>query len=327
MRMVRTLLCFVAFAATYGVPAAVLGQSAATYPDKPIRFIVPFPPGSGTDIMTRIIAQKMTEAWGQPVVVDNRPGASTIIGTDVVAKAAPDGYTLVMASNNHAINPALFAKLPFDPVKDFTAVGQVAVLPFVLVVNPSLPIMNVKDLVEMARAKPGYVQYASTGNGTPPHVAGEMLKQFADIDLVHVPYKGSAAAMADVIGGITPLMFANTLSVMQHVRTGKLRALAVGSPQRIAIAPELPTVAESGFPEFDVNLWAGVLAPARTPKDIVNKLNRELVRILELPEVKSKFASQGAELTPSTPEQFAQLISVEIERLGKIARVAKMRVD
>jgi tripartite-type tricarboxylate transporter receptor subunit TctC len=306
---------------------AAIAQSAATYPAKPIRLVVPFPPGSGTDILARILAQEMSKSWKQTVVVDNRPGASTIIGTDIVAKAPPDGYALVMASNNHAINSTLFAKLPFDPVKDFTPVGQIAVLPFMLVVNPALPVNNVKDLLDLALAKPGKLNYASTGNGTPPHVAAELLKQQAGINLLHIPYKGSADAVTAVISGTVSVMFANTLSVLSQVRAGRLRALAVGSPQRIAIAPELPTVAESGFPGFDVNLWAGILAPANTPKDIVAKLNNEIVRILGLPDVQKNFAAQGAEITPSTPEQFAKFINDEIDRLGKVAKVANMHAD
>jgi tripartite-type tricarboxylate transporter receptor subunit TctC len=326
MRIIKTLL-WVAIYAVGSFSAAAIAQSTAAYPAKPIRLIVPFPPGSGTDILARILAQEMSKSWKQAVVVDNRPGASTIIGTDIVAKAPPDGYTLVMASNNHAINSTLFGKLPFDPVKDFTPVGQVAVLPFMLVVTPALPVNNVKDLLELALAKPGKLNYASTGNGTPPHVAAELLKQQAGINLLHIPYKGSADAVTAVISGTVSVMFANTLSVLSQVRAGRLRALAVGSPQRIAIAPELPTIAESGFPGFDVNLWAGILAPANTPKDIVVKLNNEIVRILGLPDVQKNFAAQGAEIRPSTPEQFAKFINDEIDRLGKVAKAANMHAD
>ncbi|HEX4326451.1 MAG TPA: tripartite tricarboxylate transporter substrate binding protein [Burkholderiales bacterium] len=320
----RIAFSITACALAAGVPAA---EPAAFFPSRPIRFIVPFPPGSGTDILGRIISQEMSNGFKQPVVVDNRPGASTIIGTDITAKSAPDGYTVVMASNSHAINSSLFPKLPFDPVKDFAAVGQVAVLPFILVVNADLPARNLKDLIELARQKPGQLGYASTGNGTPPHVAGASLRTMANIDIMHVPYKGSADAMTAVIGGTVPLMFANTMSVLPQIRAGKLRAIAVGSPQRIPTLPDLPTVAESGLPGFDVSLWAGVLAPAGTPKEIVDKLNAEIVRVLALPEVKKNFAEQGAEVRPSTPEQFGKLIVEEIDRLGKIARAAHMRTD
>lgn len=308
-------------------PSLALAQSIAAWPAKTIRFIVPFPAGSGTDIIARLLAIKLSDALKQQVVIDNRPGASTIIGTDIVAKAPPDGYTIIIASNNHAINSALFAKLPYDPVKDFAAVGQLALLPFILVVHPSLPITSVKDLIALARANPGKLSYASTGNGTPPHVAGELLKQVAKIDLVHVPYKGSAAALTDVIAGQVPFMFANSLSSIQYVRAGRLRAVAVGTKKRITIAPELPTLIESGVPGFDVSLWAGVLATAGTPTEIIARLNREIVAALALPDVKEKLMAEGAEVMPGTPDEFAALIVSEIDRLGKIARAAKMRVD
>ena len=302
-------------------------QSTAAYPVKPVRFIVPFPAGSGTDIIARLVAVRLSESLKQQVVIDNRPGASTIIGTDLVAKAPPDGYTIIIASNNHAINPALFAKLPFDPVKDFAAVGELALLPFILVVHPSIPVKSVKDLIALAKANPGKLTYASTGNGTPPHVAGELLKQIAKIDIVHVPYKGSAAALTDVVAGQVPFMFVNTLSSIQYVRAGRLRAIAVGTKNRISIMPELPTLIESGVPDFDVALWAGVLTTAGTPPEIIAKLNREIVAVLAQPDVKAKLAAEGAEVMPGTPEEFGALIVSEIDRLGKIARAAKMRVD
>ena len=304
-----------------------LAQSTAAWPAKTIRFIVPFPAGSGTDIISRLLAVKLSVSLKQQVVIDNRPGASTIIGTDIVAKAPPDGYTIIIASNNHAINSALFPKLPYDPVKDFAAVGQLALLPFILVVHPSLPIKSVRDLIALARANPGKLTYASTGNGTPPHVAGELLKQLAKIDIVHVPYKGSAAALTDVVAGEVPFMFANSLSSIQYVRAGRLRAIAVGAKKRISIAPELPTVIESGVPGFDVSLWAGVLTTAGTPPEIIARLSREIVAVLALPDVKEKLMAEGAEVMPGTPDEFAALIVSEIDRLGKIARAAKMRVD
>jgi tripartite-type tricarboxylate transporter receptor subunit TctC len=307
------------------VPAAA--QSPIAYPAKAIRFIVPFPAGSGTDIIARLVAAKMSDGMKQQVVIDNRPGASTIIGTDIVAKSPPDGYTIIIASNNHAINSALFAKLPYDPVKDFAAVGQLALLPFILVVHPSLPITSVRDLIALARANPGKLTYASTGNGSPPHVAGELLKQSAKIDLVHVPYKGSAAALTDVVAGQVPVMFANSLSSIQFVRSGRLRAVAVGTKKRISIAPDLPTVIESGVPGFDVSLWAGVLTTAGTPGEVVARLNREMLAALALPEVKEKLMAEGAEVTPGSPAEFGALIIAEIDRLGKIARAAKMRID
>jgi tripartite-type tricarboxylate transporter receptor subunit TctC len=307
--------------------AAAAAESAEDFPSRPIHLVVPFPAGSGTDILARVIAQQISLDWKQPVVVENRVGASTIVGTNLVARAAPDGYTVVMASNNHVINVALFPKLPFDPIKDFAPIGKVAVLPFLLVVNPSLPVKSVKDLVDLARSEPGKLDYASSSNGTPPHVAGEMFKQMAGINMQHVPFRGSADAVTAVIGNTVSLMFVNTMSALPQVRSGQLRAIAVGSPRRIAALPDLPTVAESGYPGFDVNLWAGLLAPAKTPKAIIDKFNAELVHALATPEVQKSFAMQGAESTPSTPEQFGSFMVDEMARLGKIARDANMHVD
>lgn len=328
MRTCKTVIRAAAVAALLlSYPGASVAQSAAAYPTKPIRFVVPWAPGAGLDILARTIAPKMTEALGQQVIVDNRPGASSIIGTEMVARAAPDGYTLILASNNHAINSALFAKVPFDPVKDFAAVGGVANYPMILVVNTSLPAKNVPDVIALTRAKPGQLSYATTGNGTPPHVAAELFKQLSKTDVVHVPYKGSAEALTGVISGQVHLMFVNPLSSLQHVRAGRLRALAVTTPQRISIAPELPAVAESGLPGFNVSLWSGILVPRATPPDIIAKLNRELVRILASPDMKEKLIAQGSEVTPSTPDEFAKLIVSEMDRLGKIAKAANMRVD
>jgi tripartite-type tricarboxylate transporter receptor subunit TctC len=237
--------------ATLALAWQVSAHTQAPYPDKPIRLVVPFPPGSGTDIVGRLLAQEVSNAWSQPVIVDNRPGASTIVGTEIVANSSPDGYTMVMASNNHAMNPSLFAKkLPFDPQKDFAAVAQVAILPFILVVNPELPVKNFEELLALARRKPHEITYASTGNGTPPHVAGEMLKRAANVDLIHIPYKGSAAAVADVVSGQVSMMFINVPSAISLVRAGKLRVLAVGTSKRIGRMPELPTISELGFPDL-----------------------------------------------------------------------------
>lgn len=328
MRTCKTVIrAAVVAALLFSYHGASVAQSAAAYPTKPIRFVVPWAPGAGLDILARTIAPKMTEALGQQVIVDNRPGASSIIGTEMVARAAPDGYTLILASNNHAINSALFAKVPFDPVKDFAAVGGVANYPMVLVVNTSLPAKNVPDVIALTRAKPGQLSYATTGNGTPPHIAAELFKQLAKTDVVHVPYKGSAEALTGVISGQVHLMFVNPLSSLPHVRAGRLHALAVTTPQRISIAPELPTVAESGLPGFNVSLWSGILVPRATPPDIIAKLNRELVRVLASPDMKEKLIAQGSEVTPSTPDGFAKLIVSEMDRLGKIAKAANMRVD
>ena len=268
--MTKTLgVLYAAFCmAGAGIGSVAVAEPASAFPSRPIHWVVPFPPGSGTDILTRIVAREVSADWKQGVVIDNRPGAGTVIGTEIVARAPPDGYMILTASNNLSIAPALFSKVPFDPVKNFTAVGDLGVLPFLLVVAPSVPVNSVKELVDLARAKPGRLNYASTGNGTPPHVAGELFKQMAHVDMVHVPYRGSADALSALLAGSVQVMFVNTLSVSALVRAGKLHALAVGSPQRLAIMPDLPTVAESGYPGFDVTTWIGAVVPAGTPKTL-----------------------------------------------------------
>jgi tripartite-type tricarboxylate transporter receptor subunit TctC len=314
--------------ATLALAWQVSAHAQAPYPDKPIRLVVPFPPGSGTDIVGRLLAQELSIAWSQPVIVDNRPGASTIVGTEIVAKSPPDGYTMVMASNNHAMNPSLFPTgLPFDPLKDFTAVAQVATLPFILVVNPQLPVKTLDELLALARRKPHEITYASTGNGTPPHVAGEMLKRAANVDLIHVPYKGSAAAVADVVSGQVAMMFVNVPSAISLVRAGKLRALAVGASKRIDKLPELPTVSELGFPGFDVSLWMGLLVPARTPVAVVDKLAQETARILNEPTMRTKLEEQGAEPAYRSPAAFSAFIADETKRFSQIVHDIKLRVD
>ena len=308
------------------VLAVPAGAQSQAYPDKPIRLVVPFPAGSGTDIIGRLIAQQMTADFGQPVIVDNRPGASTIVGTDIVAKSAPDGYTMVMASNNHAMNPSLFAgKLPFDAIKDFAAVGEVAILPFILVVNPQLPANDLKEL--LALAKKGGLTYASTGNGTPPHVAGEMLKRAAKVDITHIPYKGSAAAVQDVVSGQVSMMFVNVPSGLSLVKAGKLRALAIGSSKRVAALPDLPTVAELGYPGFDVSLWMGLLMPANTPDDVIEKMNKELARTLADPATRQKIEEQGAEPAYSTAAEFSKFIALESKRFGDLVSDVGLKVD
>jgi len=314
--------------ATLALAWQASAHAQAPYPDKPIRLVVPFPPGSGTDIVGRLLAQEVSNAWSQPVIVDNRPGASTIVGTEIVANSPPDGYTMVMASNNHAMNPSLFAKkLPFDPQKDFAAVAQVAILPFILVVNPELPVENFAELLALARRKPHEITYASTGNGTPPHVAGEMLKRAANVDLIHIPYKGSAAAVADVVSGQVSMMFINVPSAMSLVRAGKLRALAVGTSRRIDMMPELPTISELGFPGFDVSLWMGLLVPARTPADIVDKLAQETARILNEPTMRAKLEAQGAAPAYRSPAAFSAFIADETKRFSRIVDDIKLRVN
>jgi tripartite-type tricarboxylate transporter receptor subunit TctC len=322
----RSLVAVAMLAVVWQVGARA--QEVADYPDRPIRLIVPFPPGSGTDIVGRMLAQEISNDWNQSMIVDNRPGASTIIGTEIVAKSPPDGYTMVMASNNHAMIPALFPHhVSFDPIKDFAAAGQVAILPFILVVNPDLPVKSLDELLALARRKPREITYASTGNGTPPHVAGEMLKHMAGVKIVHVPYKGSAAAVADVVAGQVSMMFVNVPSAIGLVRAGKLRALATGTAQRIAMMPELPTVAELGLPGFDVSLWMGLLLPAGTPVPVIDKLTQEIAVVLKRPEMQAKLEAQGAEPAYSPPAEFSAFIASETKRFSQIVSEFEMRVD
>jgi len=318
------MIRFVAALLALAVAAGAHAQSP--YPDKPIRLVVPFPAGSGTDIVGRLLAHQLTADFGQSVIVDNRPGASTIVGTEIVAKSAPDGYTMVMASNNHAMNPSLFeGKLPFDSIKDFAAVAQVAILPFILVVNPQVPAKTLDELI--ALAKKGGLTYASTGNGTPPHVAGEMLKRAAKVDITHVPYKGSAAAVQDVVSGQVPMMFINVPSGLSLVTAGKLRALAVGTSKRIVQMPDLPTVAELGYPDFDVSLWMGLLMPAGTPADVIDKMSKATERALADPAVRKKIEEQGAEPAYLAPAAFSKFVVDETKRFGELVKDVGLRVD
>ncbi len=301
---------------------------AQGYPQRPVRLVVPYPPGSGTDIVGRIMAQKLSEGWGQQVVVDNRPGAGAIIGVDAVAKAAPDGHTIGIADTGPlAINPALYAKLPYDPVKDLAPVTVVANLPFMLVVHPSVPANNVQELLALARSKPGQINYASVGNGSAVHLATELFKTRAGINLTHIPYKGSAPALQGVLSGEASVMFVNLLSAMPLVKSGKLRALAAASGTRIAAMPELPTIAESGVPGYEYQIWFGIVAPAGTPKATVDRLNQDLRRVIALPEVRAVFDKGGFEPVGSTVEGFTSLIPREIDRWGKLVRETGAKVE
>ena len=308
---------------------AMLAGAQAAFPSKPIHLIVPYPPGSGTDIVGRILAQKLSESWGQPVLVENRPSAGAIVGVDAVAKAAPDGYTIGIGDLGPlALNPALYAKLPYDPIRDLAPVTLIANLPFILVVNPAFPASNLAQLIALAKKRPGQINYASVGNGSAVHLATELLKTRAGISLVHIPYKGSAGALSSVVSGDTSLMFVNLLSSSQLVKSGKLRALAVASAKRIGAEPDLPTVAEAGVAGYEFQAWFGVVAPAGTPASIVDKLNQELRRIIALPEVRDRLTSQGGmEVTGSSPEAFSALIRSEIERWGKQVRQTGARID
>ena len=324
LRFARPLMCLLAV--LLSLAPAVTG--AQSYPAKPIRIVVPFPAGGPLDVTARAIGQKLSEAWGQPVVIDNRPGAGGNIGADLVAKSAPDGYTILEgALSTHAVNVSLYGKMPYDPLKDFAPITLVATTPNVLVVNPGLPVHSVPELVAYAKAHPGALSFGSGSNGSAGHLAGELFKMEAGVDMVHVPYKGAAPALQGLLAGDTQLMFDNLASSTPQLKAGRLTALAVTTARRTALMPELPTLAESGLPGFDIYTWWGFLAPAGTPKEIVAKWNTEVVRILSTAEMKAFFAQQGAEPAPTTPDQFAELIRSEIPKYAKIVKASGAKVD
>ncbi len=301
---------------------------AQNYPTKPIRMIVPFPPGGTTDILARVAGQKITEAFGQQVIVDNRPGAGGNIGTELVAKSAPDGYTLLTdPGSTLTINPSLYAKLPYDVLKDFAPITIIAAVPNLLVVHPSLPVKSVRDLIILAKARPGQLNYASTGAGQSTHLSMELFKTMAGINVVHIPYKGSSPALADLLGGQVSLMFDNMPSSLPHVKAGKLRALAVSTLKRSPAMPQLPTVAESGLPGFEVSVWFGVLAPAGTSRDIVSKLNSAIVKSLQSPDVRERLAGQGAEAIGNTPEQFTAQMQRDLVKWAKVVKDSGVKLD
>jgi tripartite-type tricarboxylate transporter receptor subunit TctC len=294
-----------------------------------VRIIVPYPPGSGTDIVARLLGQRVGESWGQPMVVENRPGAGAIVGVEAVAKAAPDGYTIGIADTGPlAINPALYPKLPYDPLRDFAPVIEVAKLPFMLVAHPSLGVSSIAELIAAAKREPGRINYASVGNGSGVHLATELFKKRAGIDLVHIPYKGSAPALNDVLAGTTPVMFVNLLSGMPHVKSGRLRALAVAGPARLRALPDVPTIGEAGVPGYEFQAWFGVIAPAATPAPIVERLNAEFRRVLSLADIRDRLLNEGGmQPVGGGAEQFAALIASEKERWGKLVRETGARVD
>ncbi|HEV7391527.1 MAG TPA: tripartite tricarboxylate transporter substrate binding protein, partial [Burkholderiales bacterium] len=291
----------------------------------PIRFIVPFPPGGGNDTMARAFGQKMSEDFAQPVVIDNRPGAGGNIGAETAARALPDGYTVFLGGvGSHGINPNLQAKLPYDPIKDFAPISLIASAPLVIVVPPSLPIKTVSDLVQLAKARPGELNYASSGSGTIAHLSAELLNSMAKIKLEHVPYKGTGPALTDLLAGRVQVMFNSAVSILPQVRSGKLRALAMTAAKRSAAMPDLPTVAESGVPGYEAASWYGVLAPAGTPRPIMEKLNSEIVRIARTPEVRERLAADGADPVGSSPEEFAAYIKLELARWARVIDQARI---
>ncbi len=317
------------FFAALALMLVCTGASAQTYPTKTIRLVVPYPAGGPLDIMARAIGQKLTEAWHQPVVVDNRAGAGGNIGADLVAKSPADGYTLLMgAVATHAINPSLYSKMPYDPVKDFAPVALVAQVPNILVVNPAVPAKTVRELIDLARAKPGYLNFASGSTGSTGHLAGELFNTMAGVKMVHIPYKGAAPATADLLAGQVQLMFDNLASALPNVKAGKLRALAVTTLTRSPAMPDLPTIAESGLPGFDLTTWFGLMVPAGTPPEIVAKLNAEVVRALNATDMRERLEKMGAEPPANnTPEHFAAFIRVEAAKYAKVVKESGAKVD
>jgi tripartite-type tricarboxylate transporter receptor subunit TctC len=324
---VRRLLAACAVLVT-AVLAFAFPAQADTFPSRTVKLVVPFPPGGPLDATGRAIAQKLTEAWGQSVIVENKPGAGGNIGADYVAKSAPDGYTVVMgALSTHAVNPSLYPKMPFDAQRDFAPITLVAITPNVLVVNPSLPVHSVKELIAYAKANPGKLSFGSGSIGSAGHLAGELFKVDAGVDMVHVPYKGAAPAMQGLLAGDTQLMFDNLASAMSQVKAGKLRALAVTSAERSKLVSDLPTMAEAGVPGFDISTWYGLLAPAGTPPDLIAKWNADVTKILSAPEMRERLATQGAEAAPDSPADFAKFIASELVKYAKIVKASGAKVD
>lgn len=312
---------------TSSISVMVLGTGLAlgqNYPNKPIRVIVPYGPGGGGDVLSRVIGQRLTEIWGQQIVVDNRGGGGAVIGTDMAAKAVPDGYTLLLTNTAHAINPALLRTLPYDSINDFAPVSLIAKQPNLLVANSALPVRGVNELIALAKSKPGSINYASVGIGSSAHLVGELFSSKAGIQMTHVPYKGTAAAATDVISGQVQIMFPPVLAIWPHVQSGRLRALAVTSPKRSTLAPEVPTVAESGLPGYEATAWYLMLAPARTPKPIVAKLNAEIDRALQDPDAKERITRGGADPAGGSPAQAADFLRREITLWGNVIKVAKI---
>ena len=302
--------------------------SAQAYPTKPVRMVVPFPPGGSLDIAGRLIAQKLSEAWGQTVVVENKPGAGGNIGADLVAKSPPDGYTILLgALSTHAVNPSLYKTMPYDAAKDFAPITLIAVTPNVLVVNASSPVNNVKEFIAYAKANPGKLSFGSGSNGSAGHLAGELFKVETGTDAVHIPFKGGAPATQALLAGDTQFMFDNLANAMAQVKAGKLKALAVTTAKRSPLVPDLPTMAEAGLPGFDISTWYGFFAPAGTPPAIVAKWNADVTKILNSPDVRAKIVADGAEPSPNTPEQFAQMIAAELAKYAKIVKASGAKVD
>jgi len=306
---------------------AVGGASAQSYPERPVRIIVPFTPAGGADILARLLARQLSEQWGRNVVVDNRPGAGAVIGSEIVSRSTADGYTLLLTANPHSSNPALVAKLPYDTAKDFAPVTMVASAPLLLVAHPSVAARTVPELIAYAKANPGQLTYASSGNGGPQHLAGELFKHMAGVSIVHVPYKGSSPALNDVLGGQVQLSFASMMPVLPHIKAGKLHPFGLTSAKRIEANPELPTIAESGLPGFELMSWWGVFAPSGTPQPIIAKISADMVRVLRAADLRERLRRTGVQAAGTSPEEFAAFVRNEIEKVSRLARTAGIKVD
>ena len=306
-------------------PLVALAQ--APYPNKPIRFISPYAPGGSTSTVARVIAQKLTESWGQQVIVDNRSGGNTIIGTETLAKATPDGYTILITTNTHVILPNLYPKVPYDPIRDFAPVGNVYRSEFVLIINASVPANTLQELIALAKAKPGQLNYATTGAGGSTHLANEWMNMLAGIRTTHIPYKGAGPALLDLVGGQVQMFINNPLTVMPHIKSGRAKGIAVTGETRLPVLPQVPTFTEAGLPGLDVSPWFCVLAPAGTPKPIIGKLSAELVRIMALPDVQDFLAKQGMNPFSSTPEQLGALMKTEMAKWAKFIKTANIKID
>ncbi|HSD55215.1 MAG TPA: tripartite tricarboxylate transporter substrate binding protein [Burkholderiales bacterium] len=307
--------------------AAALPAFAQSYPGKPVRFIVPFPPAGPVDTTARGFTQKLSEYWGQQALVENRAGAGGIVGAEVAAKSTADGYTFFVGSIHHSVLPSLNAKLPYNIEKDFVPVTFAAQFPIILVAHPSVPAKTVQELIAYAKKNPGKLAFGSAGNGGGTHLAGELFKAMAGVDLLHVPFKGSAPAMTDLLGGQVQLMFSDAPTALPHIKSGRVRALGVGSPKRSALVPDVPTIAESGVKGYDAYSWTGVFAPAGTPKEIVAKVNADIVKALSDPEVRKRLLEAGAEAAPGTPEQYGAFLKAEIAKWSKVVKDANIRAD
>jgi len=308
--------------------AIAVHAGAQPYPAKPVRVIVPYPPGGGNDILGRLFAARLGERMGQPFVVENRPGAGTMIGTEAAAKSPPDGYTILLSSiATHALSPNLYSRVPYDPVKDFAPITLLGIAPTVLVVNKDLPAKDLAGLIALAKAKPGELAYASGGNGTPPHINGELFKSVAGVNLLHVPFKGGGAALADLTAGRVHVMLDTAASAMSHVRAGRLRALAISAPKRTPEYPDLPTFAEAGLAGYETNAWYSMHAPAATPAEIVRRLNAELAAILKEPDIVNRFRQLSTDPVGNSPEEFAAFVKSELDKYARVIKAAGIKLD